>query len=245
MSDEKTVVCATSPQTQADNILKYTEHRDKLLQKAENLVLNEFPTTIQQLNSTLLALNLQVKTASDICQPLNLPAIEEDQQDDKSSGECKTKRTPLKVNLPCNRNVEELIQTIKPHVIKLIYDSNLMAIWINLMIPRIEDGNNFGVEIQENVLSDVISVHDDACGYYSRFSRYYSGRAKLVSKVIKYPAIIDYRKSIDEMDEKEYFQLSLILEKIRNKYTFLHDLIRKNLDKLKKPRTSNDNQFLY
>lgn len=210
MSDEKTVVCATSPQTQADNILKvnvtllytlthhfllqYTEHRDKLLEKAENLVLNEFPTTIQQLNSTLLALNLQVKTASDICQPLNLPTIEEDQQDDKSSGECKTKRTPLKINLLCNRNLEELIQTIKPHVIKLIYDSNLvpnfyvspkgfnllifwqMAIWINLMIPRIEDGNNFGVEIQENVLSDVISVHDDACGYYSRFSRYYSGR---------------------------------------------------------------------
>lgn len=31
-----------------------------------------------------------------------------------------------------------------------------VKMWITLLIPRIEDGNNFGVSIQEETLSEVV-----------------------------------------------------------------------------------------
>ena len=66
----------------------------------------------------------------------------------------------------------------------------------------------------------------------------------------------DYRKAIEEYDEKIYFSLKLICVELRNTYVrvirfknvlvtsllfqcILHDLISKNIEKLKRPRSTN------
>lgn len=76
------------------------------------------------------------------------------------------------------------------------------------------------------------------------FYRYFISRGKIVSKVAKYPHIIDYRRAIQELDEKEYVSLWLVMCEVRNRYCSLHDLVMKNLEKIKRPRSSNA-QSLY
>lgn len=55
----------------------------------------------------------------------------------------------------------------------------------------------------------------------------------------KYPHIQDYRRAVHELDEKQYLSIWLVLCEVRNRYCTLHDIILKNLEKLKKPRSSN------
>ena len=55
----------------------------------------------------------------------------------------------------------------------------------------------------------------------------------------KYPHINDYRRTVDELDEKEYLSLRITLAEVRNHYASLHDMIIKNMEKIKKPRPGN------
>lgn len=138
----------------------------------------------------------------------------------------------------------ELIELVKPRVMKLVEDANLLKMWILFLIPRIEDGNNFGVSIQEDTLSEIRAVEGEAAAYFDQVSRYYMSRGKIVSKICKYPHVDDFRRTLDEIDEKEYLSLRLVVAELRNHYATLNDIVCKNLDKIKKPRNSN-NENMY
>lgn len=62
--------------------------------------------------------------------------------------------------------------------------------WILFLIPRIEDGNNFGVSIQEDTLTEVRTVETEAATYFDQVSRYYISRGKIVAKIAKYPHVV-------------------------------------------------------
>ncbi|XP_075237346.1 proteasome activator complex subunit 3-like [Lycorma delicatula] len=145
----------------------------------------------------------------------------------------------LSGSVPSNKCLTDLIQIVKPQIKNLIEDSNLLKMWISFMIPKIEDGNNFGVSVQEDTLAEVQSVESEAAAFFEQITRYYASRAKVVSKVAKYPHIQDYRRAVRELDEKQYVSIWLVLCEVRNRYSTLHDIITKNLEKLKKPRSSN------
>uniref|UniRef100_A0A8C9YNM7 Proteasome activator complex subunit 3 n=1 Tax=Sander lucioperca TaxID=283035 RepID=A0A8C9YNM7_SANLU len=114
-----------------------------------------------------------------------------------------------------------------------------VKMWVQLLIPRIEDGNNFGVSIQEETVAELRTVEGEAASYLDQISRYYITRAKLVSKIAKYPHVEDYRRTVTEIDEKEYISLKIIVSELRNQYVTLHDMILKNIEKIKRPRSSN------
>eukprot|EP01130_Rhizamoeba_saxonica_P009122 TRINITY_DN3701_c0_g1_i1.p1 TRINITY_DN3701_c0_g1~~TRINITY_DN3701_c0_g1_i1.p1 ORF type:complete len:137 (-),score=26.99 TRINITY_DN3701_c0_g1_i1:70-480(-) len=111
--------------------------------------------------------------------------------------------------------------------------------WIQLNIPRIEDGNNFGVTVQEEVLAEVGRVEDASFTSLEILSKYFVTRAKLVSKCLKYPLISDYRRSTFDLDEKAYIDLQTTCRELRNNYAILYDTIQKNKEKIITPRTSN------
>lgn len=96
----------------------------------------------------------------------------------------------------CNSPICELIKIVKPVIRALVEDSNLLKMWISFMIPKIEDGNNFGVSIQEDTLAEIQSVESEAAAFFDQISRYFISRAKIVSKVAKYPHIEDYRRGV-------------------------------------------------
>ena len=128
---------------------------------------------------------------------------------------------------------------------RIMEETNLLKMWVTYMIPKIEDGNNFGVSIQEDALGEVASAETESATHFYEISRYYSFRAKLVSKVVKYPHIDDYRRAVEELDEKQFVSLRLTLVEIRNRYATLHDVISKNLVKIKKPRSVDSADSMY
>ncbi|XP_019719763.1 proteasome activator complex subunit 3 isoform X1 [Hippocampus comes] len=138
-----------------------------------------------------------------------------------------------------NGNLVDLIEKVKPEIRTLIEKCNTVKMWVQLLIPRIEDGNNFGVSIQEETVAELRTVEGEAASYLDQISRYYITRAKLVSKIAKYPHVEDYRRTVTEIDEKEYISLKIIVSELRNQYVALHDMILKNIEKIKRPRSSN------
>jgi proteasome activator subunit 3 (PA28 gamma) len=55
--------------------------------------------------------------------------------------------------------------------------------WVTFLIPKIEDGNNFGVSIQEDTLGEIRTVEAEAAAFYEQISRYFLTRGKIISKV--------------------------------------------------------------
>ena len=54
-------------------------------------------------------------------------------------------------------HVLSLIDQVKPHLVTLLDDVNDISLWIQMLTPKITEGNNLGVEIQQNVLNDSVA----------------------------------------------------------------------------------------
>jgi len=148
-------------------------------------------------------------------------------------------------NIPCNKKLVKLIDLIKPEVKDMIETCEKIQTWIQLLIPRIEDGNNFGVSIQEEVLNEVHRIQSESVNYLDAVSRYFMTRGKIITKFIKYPFLDDYRRAIKEVDEKEYMSLQFSLNEIKTHYMLILDVVSKNYDKIKKPRSSSNIDSMY
>lgn len=239
--------------------------------------MKEFPQKIVKLNDCLETSRFfKEKNLKEVYQDLNIPVPDPILLCDGAGGdsaEPAAKRARVEVDnvtgtkvmvLPtgsvrCNVYITDLIEIVKPIIRELVEDSNLLKMWISFLIPKIEDGNNFGVSIQEDTLAEIQSVESEAAAFFDQISRYFISRAKVVSKVAKYPHIADYRRAVQELDEKEFLSLWLVVSevssipysrskinltnihllKVRNRYCSLHDIVIKNMEKLKKPRSSN------
>ena len=242
------------------------EFKDRIKKKAEELVLHKFPRNVLELdkllNTELFSLNNLSKLK---CDPnIPIPDVEDASvvdgittnhvlnnhevaklvQKNRKLAEIEevsvTKGLALPNGVaPCNPYISEVKEVVKPKVIQLVEDVNLLKMWILFLIPRIEDGNNFGVSIQENTLKEVRTIEQEATTYFYQDSRYYIARGKIVAKIAKYPHVADLRRFLEEIDETEFLALRLMVCELRNHYATLHDLIFKNLEKIKKPRSHN------
>jgi len=149
------------------------------------------------------------------------------------------------LSVPCNKKVLQLIDAIKPEYKYAIETCEKLKMWISILIPKIEDGNNFGVSVQEEVLNEVHGVQSDSIKSLDTISRYFITRAKLVSKIVKYPFLDDYRRAVNEVDENQYLKLEYSLNKMKCDYLLILDIISKNYEKIKKPRSSVGLQSMY
>jgi len=226
------------------------EFKNKTKNEAEELVTKVFPQKVIMLHDLLNSPKFdpeRIKEFSNV--DLNVPLPDAFLNNDvepsakKRKTESKETGTPVYALpngvAPTNAPIAELIEIVKPHIRLLITHANQVKMWIAYMIPRIEDGNNFGVSIQEDALAETRQVEAEVAAYLDQISRYFMTRAKIVSKIAKYPHVEDYRRTVKELDEKEFVSLRLVLCELRNQYATLHDLIIKNIDKIKKPRTTN------
>uniref|UniRef100_A0A8C5MNU6 Proteasome activator complex subunit 3 n=1 Tax=Leptobrachium leishanense TaxID=445787 RepID=A0A8C5MNU6_9ANUR len=209
---------------------------------AEDLVASFFPKKLLELDGFLKEPMLNVQDLTQIHSEMNLP-VPDPILLTNSHGGLDTVSTKVFVMpngmLKSNAQLVEIIEKVKPEIRLLIEKCNTVKMWVQLLIPRIEDGNNFGVSIQEETVAELRTVESEAASYLDQISRYYITRAKLVSKIAKYPHVEDYRRTVTEIDEKEYISLRLIISELRNQYVTLHDLIFKNIEKIKRPRSSN------
>ncbi|XP_041716191.1 proteasome activator complex subunit 3 isoform X1 [Coregonus clupeaformis] len=239
---------------------KVDAFRERITGEAENLVASFFPNKLLELDNFLKDPILNICELKEIHSEINLTVPDpillsnhlhdglEAQNAKKRimedcTGEDKVAGTKVFVMpggmMKSNAKLVDLIEKVKPEIRTLIEKCNTVKMWVQLLIPRIEDGNNFGVSIQEETVAELRTVEGEAASYLDQISGYYITRAKLVSKIAKYPHVEDYRRTVTEIDEKKYISLKVIVSELRNQYVTLHDMILKNIDKIKKPRSSN------
>lgn len=231
---------------------KLTDFHETVRKEAEDAVKNFFPDRVFELDKLLKSDMFDKDSIVRVQKAVDMPVYKNDTVTDAEP--CNKKRkvadghdaqivnhslSSFITHIPCNKYLLQVIELLKPKIQTLMEKCNTVKMWIQLLIPRIEDGNNFGVSIQEETLSEVQRIEGEAATFLDQISRYYITRGKLVSKIIKYPQLDDYRQAVIELDEKEFTSLRLCCCELRNHYLSLHDTITKNLDKIKKPRTNN------
>ncbi|XP_074602744.1 proteasome regulator gamma [Brevipalpus obovatus] len=232
------------------------EFTDSSAERVLKLIKEEFPKKVIEMNKFLNSDFFKAKWLDEVkaeSNVLNSKQASQTNEQPATNHETRGKRkrltsdqdTSMNMNhsqpteMSSNKSLKELIAAMKPRITKLVEETNLIKIWILLMIPKIEDGNNFGVSVQEEILEEVRAVEQEGAVYFDEISKYHSTRAKIVSKIFKYPFIEDYRDTLTEIDEKEWLHLQLVCKEVRNHYNVLFDLITKNWEKLICPRSSN------
>jgi len=231
---------------------KLTDFHETVRKEAEDSVKNFFPDRVFELDKLLKSDMFTMESVDRVQKAVTMPVYKNDAHNDVEPSHKKRKvaeahdvhvskhaSASLHAHVPCNKYLLQVIDLLKPKIQTLMEKCNTVKMWIQLLIPRIEDGNNFGVSIQEETLSEVQRIEGEAATFLDQISRYYITRGKIVSKIIKYPQLDDYRQAVVELDEKEFTSLRLCCCELRNHYLSLHDTITKNLDKIKKPRTNN------
>ncbi|KYO37833.1 proteasome activator complex subunit 1 [Alligator mississippiensis] len=138
---------------------------------------------------------------------------------------------------PCNQGIRDTPPHPPPrHPRPCNPLSPQVSVWVQLQVPRIEDGNNFGVAVQEKVFELMTASRTKLEGFQTHISKYFSERGDAVAKAAKNPHVGDYRQLVHELDEAEFAELRLMVMEIRNLYAVLYDIVLKNFEKIKKPR---------
>ncbi|KAK5584209.1 hypothetical protein RB653_005817 [Dictyostelium firmibasis] len=146
-------------------------------------------------------------------------------------------------------SLEELLKTnpailethtiFKKYYIETIEIFSVIRGWITLNIPRVEDGNNFGVDIQEDIISQITKVEECYTTLLEYSENYHLTRAELVRKALKHKDIDSYRFSIAKLDEKESFKSNFGYHDLAQNYATAYSVIVKNFSKLETPRPTN------
>jgi len=144
----------------------------------------------------------------------------------------------LRTHVQCNKPLTVVISKIQQHIKAFVDVLGDMKFSVSLRVPKMEDGNNMGVQVQEEVLAELTQIEERCFNALEEFTKYYEDRGKLVSKILKWPQIEDWRDALREFDKKAVLELKCYEEDCINDYTIVLDLMTKNIDKLRKPRGS-------
>jgi len=142
-----------------------------------------------------------------------------------------------------NKALTDLVEILQKEILDMSEMINALNIWVKLNVPRIADGNNFGVEVQEEITKVLEGAEDAGYGVLDSFASYHSTRGALATKVLKYPNVMDFRWALRELDEKTYIKTCLLACELRNDYITLYDLLAKNMDTLTTPRGGEDEKL--
>ncbi|XP_059586444.1 proteasome activator complex subunit 1 [Alligator mississippiensis] len=220
--------------------------RSQLCAETEQMVGSRFPEQIAELDALLKdpVLNLVDPGALRAELDIPLPDPERDAQRQKEKKEKEKgddKKDDDDKGPPCgpvssNAVVLGLVQRVTPRLQRAKEELGLVSVWVQLQVPRIEDGNNFGVAVQEKVFELMTASRTKLEGFQTHISKYFSERGDAVAKAAKNPHVGDYRQLVHELDEAEFAELRLMVMEIRNLYAVLYDIVLKNFEKIKKPR---------
>uniref|UniRef100_A0A8C9RUZ8 Proteasome activator complex subunit 2 n=1 Tax=Scleropages formosus TaxID=113540 RepID=A0A8C9RUZ8_SCLFO len=226
-----------------EGLYKVEKFREFVFQQAEDLFSNQIPLKIIQLDNFLKEPDFNVTDLSLLHAPLDIPIPdpptpedEEMETDKNEEDEKKKKKAPKCGYIGGNEKMMKLLNRVKPEIRDLKETCILVACWIQHLIPKIEDGNDFGVAIQEKILERITAVKTKLEGFQTNINKYFSERGDAVAKASKDTHVMDYRSLVHEKDEAAYSEIRVVVLDIRGFYAELYDIISKNQDKVTNPK---------
>ncbi|XP_036210852.1 proteasome activator complex subunit 2 isoform X1 [Myotis myotis] len=211
--------------------------RQNLFQEAEEFLYSFLPQKIMHLNQLLQEDSLNVADLTSLRASLDIPIPDPPPKDDEMETDKQEKKEVPKCGfLPGNEKLLALLALVKPEVWTLKEKCILVITWIQHLIPKIEDGNDFGVAIQEKVLERVNAVKTKVEAFQTTISKYFSERGDAVAKASKETHVMDYRALVHERDEAAYRELRAMVLDLRAFYAELYHIISSNLEKIVNPK---------
>ncbi|XP_006036572.1 proteasome activator complex subunit 2 [Alligator sinensis] len=219
---------------------KVAAFQEALFKEAEEFLATFLPQKILQLDKLLKDEALNVQDLSSLRAPLEIPIPDPPPKDEEAStmetDKEEKKEAPKCGFLKGNETIVALLDRVKPEVLTLKEKCILVVTWIQYLIPKIEDGNDFGVAVQEKVLERVTAVKTKVEGFQTAISKYFSERGDAVAKASKETHVMDYRTLVHERDEAAYRDIRTMVLDIRGFYAELYHILSENLEKLTNPK---------
>ncbi|XP_054157214.1 proteasome activator complex subunit 3-like [Oppia nitens] len=226
--------------------------------EAVKVIVQRFPKKIVELNTLIdkqltidgnnnNGLNIPMITiSSDVSKSSETAATMTDKSDGKVSDKSLTDGSNSEaIAVKDNQHLRKMVDILMPQIWELSKYCLSSGVGMNLMVPEMEDGNNFGVEVQHECIEAMIVVENEIQRRVREINAYFPARAELIEKAVKYPDCQDYSRAIQERDLsfQSYCLLSMVT--VRNHYMNLHDMVMKNMQKIRKPRSGSTTHLMY
>ncbi|XP_070586165.1 proteasome activator complex subunit 2 [Erythrolamprus reginae] len=228
--------CTASIRVAKETREKMALFRESLLKEGEEFLCTFLPAKIFQLDNFLKENSLNVQDLTTLKAPLEIPIPDPPPKDDEMDTGKEEKEAPKCGYLKGNEVLISLLDRVKPEVREFKEKCILVTTWIQFMIPKIEDGNDFGVAVQEKVLERITALKTKAEAFQTTIAKYFLERGDAVAKASKDTHVMDYRCLVHERDEAIYREMQIMLLDIRGFYAELYHILSKNLEKLTNPK---------
>uniref|UniRef100_A0A5S6QEP8 Proteasome activator PA28 C-terminal domain-containing protein n=1 Tax=Trichuris muris TaxID=70415 RepID=A0A5S6QEP8_TRIMR len=146
--------------------------------------------------------------------------------------------------LNSNRYIAELHSVVKPIFIDSIFLLEQLSRWITLLIPKMETGDNLGVATQEAAISLTNQVSVSANALLKWIFEFRKQRSKLLVTFMSSPFIEEKKDGILSFDKAEVESLALSLKGLIYNFAYVHDFVKKNMDQITLPRSSDTYDIL-
>ncbi|TBU54886.1 proteasome activator pa28 REG alpha/beta subunit [Dichomitus squalens] len=243
-----------------DTKKRLDDFRSTVHKAAEDIVFKTFPNKVLELqklidstyeSSSPFHLSHAPKSTDTTVYPAPVPSSEPEPKKRKlESGDAvngvthtDAKHAKHPGKMVSNQHIVALHDQLKRECETLAELCDKVKLWINLSMPKIEDGDNFGVQIQEDCLSELHRSQESAYNLRDAARQDYLTRAKICSKVMKYPHLEDYQLALKEHDEKQLYVARQNLHDLRSIYAVLMDILHKNIEKIRSPKGNNSSSM--
>ncbi|KAM4808613.1 proteasome activator complex subunit 2 [Rhinophrynus dorsalis] len=222
-----------------DNREKVNGFRDNVFSQVQNFLSNVLPEKIQYMDNLLKSDLFTVQDLTTLHSELNIPIPDPpspESEDSKMETDKEEKKAPRCGFLKENEKLHKVLNIVQPEIRSLREACTLIITWLHHLIPKIEDGNDFGVSVQEKVLERVTAVKTKMETLQTNIFKYFSERGDAVAKASKETHVMDYRALVHNKDEAAFAELRLSFIEVRNYYVEIFDIILKNLEKITNPK---------
>mmetsp|Transcript_15834 Transcript_15834/g.30615 ORF Transcript_15834/g.30615 Transcript_15834/m.30615 type:complete len:218 (+) Transcript_15834:138-791(+) len=157
----------------------------------------------------------------------------------------KSYREDPKMQIPVNQVVMQAANRVADEIRDVLVQAGSLKTWVELSMPRMEDGNNFGVEVQMEVIEMINALYKSGRQTLANLMLYNRSRGKLLSNMRKRAHLDDYPASILTVDDVYFSMLIQHCFDLRNSIVVLQDTMMKNIEKLRKPKGDMQSVFVY
>lgn len=221
------------------NGLTQIEQMTKALEAdATRLIFSELPSIIKELDEFYRNDPRCNLTGEEVLARTDLDRHLEAWRIDPSGSEKEASYKRNRTVVTPNSAVTDLMDAVKPYLLRLANAMNNISLWIKLRVPELETGDNFGVEVQAEILTALSDSEISYLAVLTDFSVYHAERAEIVKDLMAYPGLNDIRRSLLQLDDRTYLKFQLAVADLRNETITIFDQMCKNLPKLYAPKTT-------
>merc|ERR1719204_1384359 len=196
--------------------------REESLENARNLLNYDIPAKILELDE--LYNKLSKLPVEDFTTPLH-----------SEKGE---------INTSVNTNFCKVRNELKKHLQEIMQWMITLSMCISLRVPKIEDGNNFGVNVQSTVREYISGIRNQTLECMKAATTFHQERGKRLSKCVKYPGIEDYSRSCHLADEQQSLHNLRVVNDLKHNLLWIYDICHKNWSKVVDPRGSLSSEHI-